>query len=392
MNDDLLYRAPSRVPQYGRLALTVGVIGVALAGVGAVTNPAQFFHSWLLGFMLCLGFALGSLALLMLQYLTGGLWGLVTRRILEAAARTLPLLLLFFIPLLFGLKDLYSWTHADIVAGDEALRAKALYLNVPFFLVRAAFYFACWLAVAGFLRRWSRQVEETGDRAAERRIRRLSAGGILIYGFTITFASIDWLMSLEPHWFSSIFGMLMMTGQGLSGISLAVVVLGLLAGEKPFAGLLTRKVMLDLGNLMLAFVMLWAYMSFSQFLIIWSGNLPEEIPFYVHRLNGGWQWMALSLVVFHFAVPFVALLMRATKRVPRNLAVLAAWVIFMRAVDLFWLIAPEGRHGAFGIHWLDIVAPVGMAGVWFAVFAWQFAARPILPVGETEAMLAEARG
>lgn len=389
MNPDVLFPAPASVPRFARAALVVGAGGLVLSLAGGALNPRQFFYSWLIGFMLCLGLTLGSLALLMVQYLTGGLWGLVTRRTLEAGARTLPLLVLFFLPLLLGLKWLYPWTDSALVARDAALHAKSLYLNLPFFVVRTAVYFACWFGLGWFLDRWSRQWEDTGDPAVLQRIRRLSAGGILIYGFSITFASIDWLMSIEPHWFSSIFGMLMMTGQGLAGIAFAAIVIGVLAAEKPFAGLLTRKVMLDVGNLMLAFTMLWAYMSFSQFLIIWSGNLPEEIPFYVHRLNRGWEWVALGLVVFHFGVPFVALLMRATKRVPRNLAILAAWVIVMRAVDLFWIVAPEARGGQFGLHWLDLAAPAGMLGVWLWAFGWLFAARPILPVREAEAVLGE---
>jgi hypothetical protein len=391
VNHDAPFPAPASVPRFARAALVAGVAGLVLSLAGGLANPPQFFHSWLIGFMLCLGLALGSLALLMVQFLTGGLWGLVTRRTLEAGARTLPLVLLFFLPLLAGLRTLYPWTDAALVARDEVLRAKALYLNLPFFLLRAAIYFASWLVLAWLLERWAARWEESGDPGVSGRMRRLSAGGILIYGFTITFASVDWLMSLEPHWYSSIFGMLMIVGQGLSAIAFAAVVIGIVASEKPFAGLLTRKVMLDVGNLMLAFVMLWAYMSFSQFLIIWSGNLPEEIPFYVHRLNRGWEWIGLALVVFHFAVPFVALLMRATKRVPRNLGILAALVVVMRAVDLFWIVAPEARNGQFGIHWLDVVAPLGMLGVWLFAFGWLFAARPILPVREAEAVLAEIR-
>jgi hypothetical protein len=387
VDDDQLYRAPARVRQLGRFALVAGLIGLAAAAFGAFVNPRQFFFSWLLGYMLCLGVSLGCLGLLMVQYLTGGLWGLVVRRIVEAGARTLPLVLLLFVPLLFGLQELYPWAVPKVVAADGVLQKKALYLNVPFFLVRAAIYFTCWLGVAWLLSAWGRRAED-GDPRAQERLRRLGAGGILLYGFTITFASIDWVMSLEPRWFSSIFGLLMMAGQGLAGISFAIIVVALLSREKPMSMLLSRKLMLDLGNLMLAFTMLWAYMSFSQFLIIWAGNLPEEIPFYIHRLNGGWQWMALGLVIFHFAIPFLALLMRATKQVPRNLAILAGWVLFMRLVDLFWLIAPEGRGGQFGVHWLDIAAPAGMFGIWLAFFAWRFASRPILPVGDTEAVLA----
>jgi hypothetical protein len=392
MTDESFFRPPARVRQIRRTALIVGVAGLVLGGLGAVVDPRHFYFSWLIGFTVCLGLALGSLGFLMVQYLTGGAWGVVTRRISEAAARTLPLVLLFFVPLLIGMPDLYPWSRPDVMAGDPLLQKKALYLNVPFFVGRAALYFGAWLALLFFLTRWARRVERDRDAAAADRLRRLSAGGILIYGFTITFASVDWLMSLEPHWFSSIFGLLTIAGQGLAAIAFANVVLGLLASDPPFSTLLSRKVMLDVGNLMLAFVMLWAYMAFSQFLIIWSGNLPEEIPFYVHRLAGSWEWIALALVVFHFAVPFVALLMRATKRVPRNLAIVAAWVIAMRWLDAYWLVGPEVAGGALAFHWLDVVVPAGMLGLWVSVFAREFGARPVVPVHEAEAMLAAMEG
>jgi hypothetical protein len=388
MTLDSLYRAPARVPQLGRLLLGLGAVGVVAAGIGAFTNPRQFYFSWLIGFMLCLGLGLGSMGLLMVQYLTGGLWGLVTRRVFEASLRTLPFLLLLFVPILFGMADLYPWSRPEVMRADRTLQQKALYLNVPFFVVRAAVYFACWLALAWVLQRWGRQADE-GDPTARDRLRRTSAGGIVLYGVTITFAAIDWVMSLEPHWFSSIFGLLFITGQGLSAISLSIVVVGLLSGERPFTALLTRKVMLDLGNLLLAFTMLWAYMSFSQFLIIWSANLPEEIPFFLHRLNGGWQWVAGVLVVFHFAVPFLALLMRATKRAPTRLAVLAGWMIVMRYVDLVWFVGPEAFEGHFGLHWTTIVLPAALVALWAAVFARGLSARPIVPVHEVEAALAE---
>jgi len=379
---DPAYRAPAGVARAGRLALVAGLVALALAVVGAYVDPRHFFHSYLLGYLLCLGVTLGGLALAMVSNLTGGLWAVATKRVFEAASRTLPALIILFVPILLGTGYLYPWSDQSVVASDELLQKKAAYLNLPFFYARAAIYFVVWGALAWALNAWSARYERTADQALLRRLRGLSAGGILLYVVTMTFAAFDWLMSLEPHWFSSIFGLLIVTGQGLSAIAFAILVTTRMAEQDVFRALLGRKVMLDVGNLMLAFTMLWAYLSFSQFLIIWSGNLPEEIAFYIHRLHGGWQGVGLALAVFHFAVPFLALLLRATKRAPTVLGAVAAWVLLMRLVDLFWFVGPQSSPEHFSLHWLDIVTPAGLAGLWFAVFAWQYRSRPVVPLAE----------
>ena len=371
------YMAGPEVGRMQRRALGVGIAALALCVAGAIASPAQFFRSYLFGYLFWTGVALGCLAIVMLQHLSGGAWGMVIRRMLESGSRTLPLMALLFLPLVPGIRQLYGWARPD-----NAISHQAAYLNVPFFLFRALLYFLVWLSIAYFLNRWSREQDRTGDLRLARRLQLLSGPGLVLYGLTATFAAIDWVMSLEPHWYSSIFGILIIGGQALSAMAFIIVVAVLLAQHEPLSGVLLPSHFNDLGKLLLTFVMLWAYFAFSQLLIIWSGNLPEEIPWYLHRLHSGWRWVGVLLILFHFALPFVLLLSRDLKRNARALALLAVGVIFMRLVDLFWLTAPEFWPGSFHLHWMDIAAPVGIGGVWLAVFAWQLRGWPLLPIGD----------
>lgn len=381
---------PPEIRRFQHRAFIVGGAGLLLTVLGALLYPAQFFHSWLISFMLVAGLTLGSLALVMLQYLSGGAWGLVIRRVLEAATRTLPLLVLLFLPLLFGLPQLYAWARLD-GAPTALLLHKRVYLNVPFFLLRAVLYFGVWLTLAFFLNKWSREQDEgttsPGATSLPRRFQLLSSGGLIVYALTMTFAAVDWVMSLEPEWFSTMFGLLVIGGQALSALAFVIAVLVMLARFEPLARALTPNHLHDLGKLMLAFVMLWAYFSFSQFLIIWSGNLPEETPWYVRRLHGGWQYIGLALVLLHFVLPFALLLSRDLKRHGRRLTLVALLVIVMRFVDLFWLIAPSLRTERLAVHWLDVAALIGIGGVWLGAFAWQLQRRPLLPLRDPELRL-----
>jgi len=376
------------VPALSRLqnwALVVGFWGLGAGIVGWFFNPTQFFRSWLIGVLFCLGLSMGSLALLMLQHMSGGQWGLVGRRVFEAASRTLPLVALAAVPLLFGLPSLFKWARPELVSVDHILQAKAPYLNVPFFIGRAVLYFAVWLLCAWLLNRWSAAQDrgEVAIRPADTlRFRQVSAPGLLAYFITMTFASVDWIMSLDPHWYSTIFGLLLVVGQGLSGLALVIIILSLLSTTPPYATYLQPRHFLDLGKLLLAFVMLWAYFAFSQFLIIWAGNLPEEIPFYVERLNHGWQYVSAVVLFGHFVLPFVLLLSRDLKRRPRLLAKVAALVLVMRLIDLVWLVGPMFEHEGFPIHWMDVALPLGLAGVWLFVFARNLRSRALLPLND----------
>lgn len=364
-------------------ALLTGVAGAILCLVGFFLYPIHFFRAYLLAYLFWLSIALGSLALLMLQNLVRGAWGAVVQRLLEAGSRTLPLMALLFVPLLFGLPTLYSWARPEAVAADEMLQHKSLYLNVPFFALRLVVYVGVWSSLAYLLSRWSLQHDRIDDwvsgRPLRRRLQLLSGPGLVVYGLSATFAAIDWTMSLEPHWFSTIYGIVFIIGHALTALAFAVVALALLADFEPYAGVLTADHFHDLGNLLLTFVMLWAYIAFSQFLIIWSGNLTEEIPWYVHRTQGGWQWVGLLLLVFHFVLPFFLLLSRFSKRNLSILVPVAGVLIVMQWIDLFWLVMPAFYPSGLQVHWLDGVTLLALGGIWITVFVWLLQNRALLP-------------
>ena len=366
-----------------RRALLVGGAFGIVSLVGAFVDLGQFLQSYLMAYVFCLGVTLGCMALGMVHQLSGGAWGVVLRRPIGAASRVLPILTLLFLPIVFGMHHLYIWTHADLVAHDEALRHKQLYLNTPFWIVRAAIYFTVWNGLSFFLNRWSLEQDRTGDPWIARRMQRMSGGGLVLYGVTITFASFDWLMSLEPHWFSTIYGVLIMGGQGLSALAFLIVVIVWLSRRPPLDTVIVRDHFHDVANLMLAFVMLWAYFAFSQYLIIWAGNLPAEIAWYQHRLDSGWRLLGTGLMLFHFAVPFVLLLMRVVKRTPDYLIKVAVGILIVRIADLLWLVAPE-FHDGFALSWMDVALPIALFGLWTAAFVWQLRGRPILPVHDPQ--------
>jgi hypothetical protein len=373
---------PELAPLQRRL-LTIGAIAGVMSLLGVFLNLTQFLQSYLMAYMLCLGVTLGCLALGMVHQLSGGAWGVLIRRPIGAATRVLPIMTALFLPILLGMHRLYSWTNADLVAHDEVLQHKHLYLNTPFFIVRAVIYFAVWNMLTWFLNAWSLEQDRNPDPMLARRMQKLSAIGLLGYGLTITFASFDWLMSLEPHWFSTIYGVLIMGGQGLAALAALILVLVWLGRRAPLDRILVPAHFHDLGNLMLAFVMLWAYFSFSQYLIIWAGNLPREIAWYQHRLDTGWRVVGILLMLFHFFVPFVVLLSRAVKRTPDWLVVVAMGMLVMRLVDLLWLIAPEFHEG-FAVSWMDVVVPVALAALWAGCFIWQLRGRAILPLHDPQ--------
>jgi hypothetical protein len=364
--------------------LIAGAVGAVVSVLGFLLNSRQFFQSYLMAYMLWLGVTLGCLALGMVHQLSGGAWGVLIRRPIGAAARVIPLMTALFLPIALGVMRIYPWTNADLVAHDEALQHKQLYLNVPFFLTRAAIYFLAWNALSYFLNRWSLEQDRTGDPRIARRMQMLSGGGLVVYGLTITFASFDWLMSLEPHWYSTIYGVLILGGQGLSSLAFLIIVLVWLSRRPPLDQVVIPAHFHDLGNLMLAFVMLWAYFSFSQYLIIWAGNLPAEIAWYLHRMQTGWRPIAVVLMLFHFALPFVVLLSRTVKRQGRLLVRVAIAVLAVRLVDLWWLIGPEFHTDGIAVSWMDAWIPLSVGAIWLAAFINQLRGRAILPVHDPE--------
>lgn len=368
-----------------RINLVAGV-GISLCLTGWWWNPATFIRSYLWAYLFWLGIALGSLALGLLPWLTGGIWGLVLRRWFEAAARTLPILAVLFLPLAFAARYQYVWTDHDFVAGDHALEFKtAWYLNETFWAIRAIIYFVIWIGLAYAMTTLSVR-QDRADALEPRGLRSLSAAGLILYAVTITLASVDWVMSLEPKWFSSIFGALFGMGQVVTAWAFAVVGILLFHERPPLPALLGRPLLRDFGSLMLAFLMVWAYLSFSQFLLIWSGNLPEEVAYYLRRSQGGWEYLAWALAVFGFAVPFMWLLSGQIKRDRASLIRVSILILVMRMVDLFWQVvpAPQPTIGSdseiyFQFAWTDVAAPVGIGGVWLWFFLWNLQQRPLIP-------------
>jgi len=386
---DTTYAPPEDLAVRRTRALTAGGVGLVACAIGFVVDRDHFFRSWLIAYLLFLGIALGSMGLLMVQHLSGGTWG-VFRRVFEASSRTLPLLALLFLPIALGMTSLYPWTHADLVQQDEVLLHKAAYLNTGFFLLRALVYFAGWILIAWTLTRWSRRQDE-GDMSVNQRLQYLSGGGLVFYTFAATFASVDWVMSLNPHWYSTLFGFLFVGAQGLSALAFTIIVSAFLVRRAPMASLFKPSHFHDLGKLSLAFVMLWAYFNFSQYMLIYAANLVEEIPYFLARISHGWQYVAVFLVVFHFAVPFSLLLSRDLKRTPHRLVWVALALLLVRYIDLIMLVSPEfdatganvhmmaGEHEAgFFVHWLDLAAPLAVGGLWLGMFFTQLAQRPLL--------------
>jgi hypothetical protein len=356
------------------------VAGVILCALGAFLNPDQFLRSYLAAFLLWMGVALGCISALMLYHLAGGNWGFISRRLFESGARTIPYMLLLILPIAFGVQSLYEWARPGSEAHNVVIRAKYPYLNVPFFYIRLIIYFAIWSGLSYLLNRLSAEQDRTADPALKNRMKAISGPGMVVHGFVITFAVVDWVMSLQPEWYSTIFGMIFIVGQMLSTLSLTVAMLMLLSQTPPFSEKLKPQHFHDLGNLMLAFVILWAYMSFSQFLLIWSGNLPEENTWYLRRLYHGWGFVAVLLVLLHFAIPFILLLMRYVKRKAELLTGVAVLMILMRMVDLYWNVEPVYHPDYLYFHWLDVVAPIAMGGIWMWIFLWQLKSRPLLPL------------
>lgn len=376
------WTAPAALDRIGVIALAVGVAGAVLLVVGFFLWPERFFRSYLVGHVYWLGIALGSLALLMVQHLTGGAWGLAARRIFEAASRTIPAWALLFVPVVLGMGSIYEWTHAEAVAGDPLLEHKAPYLDATFWIVRAVAYFAIWIGLAWFLNRWSTRQDEAPSVEWIRKMKRVAAPGLVLYVFSISFASFDWFMSLEPHWFSTMYGVWFLGGHGLSSLAFLIVIAAFLAKREPMAAAYKKVHFHDWGKLMLAFTLLWTYFSLSQLLIIWSGNLPEEVIWYEHRLTGGWEAVAIALAVLHFAVPFFLLLSRDLKRDMRRLVPVALLLLVMHWVDYFWNAMPAFSYGDFTFHVLDLLAPIALGGIWVWLFVRELKKRPLLPVGD----------
>jgi hypothetical protein len=352
---------------------------LAVAGL-FMSGADRFFQAYLVAYTFWMGVVLGSLALLMVQHLSGGAWGIVLRRPFEAAVRTLPFMAALFLPIVLGMHSLYEWSHEGITETDAIIAAKALYLNTPFFIARQVIYFAVWGTIGYLLTKWSAEHDRTGDPALPGKMARLSGGGLVAYFITVTFAMVDWTMSVNPHWFSTIWGMLYIGGHGLSAFAFGIIVLVMLSQSSPLNRVLTTHHFHDLGKFLFAFLMLWAYLSFSQFLIIWSANIPEEIPHYLVRWENTWKFLSIFIVVGHFMVPYALLLSRDIKKNSRRLYVIAVWLLCARVAEYFWHVAPELHRDGLTISLLDVALPLALGGIFISRFVSELGGRALLPV------------
>ena len=365
-------------------AITWGAIGAAITAWGFFAERDTFFQSYLIGYMYWMYITLGSLALVMVAHLSGGAWGIVSRRVFEAAVRTLPVMAILFLPIAFNLPHLYEWARPEALH-DPGIQTKAAYLNPGFFYARAIGYFVIWIGLGFTLTGWGAKQDADAPvipGPEDRKFRVLSGPGLVLFMLTVTFMSVDWMMSLDPHWTSTIFGVLFVGGAGLSALAFTIVVLSSLAEAAPMSSLMTRDRFHDLGKLMFAFVMLWAYFSVSQLIIVWSGNLPEEIPFYLRRFSGPWGWVSVVVLIGHFVVPFAFLLSSTIKRNHKLAARVALFILAMRAVEIAWMVAPAARHGAAhnGPNVFDFAAVLGVGLVWLPVFFHNLSGRAVVPV------------
>ena len=369
----------SKLTRVQFVVLVIGLVALACTGYGAVVEPKQFFFSYLFGYLFWLGLSLGCFTVTMIHQLTGGRWGYPTRRFLEAGFLALPLMLLLFIPIFFGLHDLYPWARAADRAAETVLQDRHAYENGWAYILRTVFFLGIWIWMTWCLRRWSLQQDATTDATPTRKARTLSGPGLVIYPILGTFAYVDWIMSLEKHWYSTMFGVIVIIGQILLAYAFAVLMLTLFRKEEPIAEVVTRTQYHHLGNLLLTFVLFWTYVSFGQLLIIYSGDLPHEIDWYLHRIAGSWKWVVAAVALFHFFLPFFLLLFRSVKRHVAPLTTLAALLFVTNMVDVYWLVMPSFHQKGLAVSWLDFAAPIGVGGLWLSFVLSRLKTAALLP-------------
>ena len=360
--------------RWQKTALGAGAVGLAASLIGAFVSTQQFFISYLTSFIFWLGLSLGSLAWLMVHHLTLGTWTTMIKRILEGATRVIPYMAIMFLPIFFGLSSLYQWANPAVVAVDPILQHKAWWLNLPFFGIRVAIYFILWT----LLMRGLNKINDEFNTESHQRGIAVAGPGMLVYFLTVTFSAVDWVMSLYPHWASTMHGVFFIIGNGLSVLVFSILVLRVFSDYEPFKSVVETMHFHDLGKLTFGITVFWTYINFGQFLIVWSANLPEEAPWYLTRVTPGWLWFTVALFLFHFALPFGVLLSRNVKRQKASLAIVAGWMFFMRICDMYWHIHPAFTS-TVAFHWLDVATYVGVGGIWLGLFFYQLRQKPLLP-------------
>jgi hypothetical protein len=363
-------------------ALISGAVGVVLSIVAAFADHEQFYFSYLTAYTFWAGIMLGGLFFTMIHNISGAVWSVVLRRIMESLMSAAPLIAVLFIPLIFGIHDLYHWSHEEAVAGDALLQKKAGYLNIPFFVIRSAVYLILWILLAMLLYRKSIAQDKAYDAGQVMKIKRISAPGIVVFALTITFAAFDWLMSLDPHWYSTIFGVYIFAGSFLAAQAF-IILFGLGYRKKGILqDVITVEHYHDLAKFLFAFTIFWGYMAFSQYFLIWYANIPEETVWYMHRWEGNWKFITMILVFGHFLIPFLGLMPRAAKRNITYLKAMAIWILVMHFVDLYWIVMPTLHAHGFQLSWIDPAAFLAVGGIFVWYVARKYNAGALVPVND----------
>jgi hypothetical protein len=372
----------SQKKYFSKPALVVGIIGLLLATLGFVINQKHFFHTYLVAYVFWATLMLGALFFTMLHHVSGAVWSIVLRRLLENIMSTVPILTILFIPIIFGMHDLYHWTHEEAVAGDALLQKKAAYLNTPFFVIRTIVYLSIWFLLSRLLFKTSLAQDSEFQPDQIKKMRKISAPGIVIFALTITFAAFDWLMSLDPHWYSTIFGLYIFAGSFLSVLACLVILATALRKKKVLSDIITIEHYHDLGKFLFGFTIFWGYMAFSQYFLIWYGNIPEETIWFRHRWEGTWKYITMVLVFGHFLIPFLMLMLRAVKRNLNLLRIISYWILFMHFLDLYWLVMPNLYEHGFHISWIDFATFLGLGGIFLWYFWSQYFSAALVPVND----------
>jgi hypothetical protein len=361
----------------------IGTAGLVIAIRGALIEPTSFFRSYLFGYLFWIDIPLGALPLLMIYHLTGGTWGALLRRILEALCDTIIYFAVFSLPILLGVRWIYPWMDS-IIAHEPNIYHKHLYLNPVSFATRTFLYFGSWLTLNFFLQKESRPYQASHFLESQARLKKISAGGLVLFGFTSTFASVDWQMSVEPHWYSTIYGLVYIAGQSLESYAFILIIFGFAFKKLRYLAQFPKKPLLDLGNILLTLVLVWAYLSFMQYLIVWSGNLPHEVIWFKHRTQGGWQGLVFLIFIFQFTAPFLFLLLRPTKEKTTLLATLGILVFLVRIIDHYWMLMPAFSSEVFKFSWETVPIWIGMGGIWLALFLRRLSSEPIFSPSEPD--------
>lgn len=359
-----------------------GIAAFVLTLLGLFVNPDQFFHSYLTAYVFWLTVSLGGLFFTMMHHLTGAVWSVVLRRIAEIIMITTPVMAILFIPIIFGIHNLYHWSHGEAAAADELLAHKSPYLNTTFFIIRAVVYFTIWILLARGLYIVSLRQDEGYDYGQVKKMRWVSALGMVLFAISVTFAAFDWLMSLDAHWYSTIFGVYVFAGALVAIISVLIILAAVFRRFGILDAEVTYEHYHDLGKLLFAFMVFWAYMAFSQYFLIWYGNIPEETIWFMHRWEGSWKAITMLLVLGHFVIPFFILIVRGTKRNLKALTFMAAWLLVLHWVDLYWIVFPSLHHHGADFSWMDLTAFIGIGGLFLSMFVRRLAKHPIVPVSD----------